>query len=480
MKLDNVSANSTIQKVEQLLAKEKAISPALKVAIKILIELMSILISRLNINSKNSSKPPSEDKNRNRGSNREKSGKKPGGQNGHVGTKLKRVDNPDKIELIEIDKRTLPKGEYRDAGYESRQVFDINITRVVTEYRAQVLEDQNGLRFVAKFPDHITSDVQYGIEAKINSVYMSQFQLVPYQRIQDQFADQMGLPLSTGSIFNFNKESYELLEWFEDTAKQQLAETELLNVDETGINVDKKGFWLHTASSDKWTYFYPHAKRGGEATDEIGILPNFHGVLCHDHWKPYYKYECTHALCNAHHVRELRWAEEQEHQSWAKKIKELLLNINNEVNDSADGVLNKNSALNYRHQYRSILKAGERECPAPTRKEGQRGKLKKSKSRNLLERLRDYENDTLRFMENKAVPFTNNLGENDLRMTKVQQKISGCFRSIDGAYIFCRVRGYLSTCRKNNVGATEALRLLFQGKRPDFIVEAKKDEKLLC
>jgi transposase len=479
MKLDNMSVNNSIQKVEQLLAKEKTISPDLKSSIKILIELTSILIGRLNINSKNSSKPPSEDKNRNRGSNREKSGKKPGGQNGHVGTKLKRVDNPDKVELIEIDKRTLPEGKYRDAGYESRQVFDINITRIVIEYRAQVLEDQDGLRFVAKFPDHVKSDVQYGVEAKINSVYMSQFQLVPYQRIQDQFSDQMGMPLSTGSVFNFNKESYELLEWFDDTAKQQLVEAELLNVDETGINVNKKGFWLHTASNNKWTYFYPHAKRGCEAIDEIGILPNFHGVLCHDHWKPYYKYECTHALCNAHHVRELRWAEEQEHQSWAKKMKELLLDINNKVN-RAGGVLNKNSALNYRHEYRSILKAGECECPAPVRKDEQRGKLKKSKSRNLLERLQDYENDTLRFMENKIVPFTNNLGENDLRMTKVQQKISGCFRSIDGAYIFCRVRSYLSTCRKNNIGATEALRLLFQGKKPDFIVETKKNEKLLC
>ena len=473
MKINKISANSTIQKVEELLKEEKSISPALKMAINILIELMSLLLSRLNTNSKNSSIPPSDDKNRKRGSNKDKSNKKPGGQNGHVGTKLKKIENPDKIEYIDIDKRKLPKGKYHEAGYESRQVFDINITHVVTEYRAQILEDQNGACFVAEFPKHVKSDVQYGNEAKINSVYSSQFQLIPYQRIQDQFADQMGLPLSTGTIFNFNKECYELLSDFDAIAKQQLITMELLNVDETGINVNKKRFWLHTTSSNKWTYFYPHEKRGSEATDEIGILPKFSGVLCHDHWKSYYKYNCTHALCNAHHIRELTFAEEQDNQSWAKEMRELLIKINNDVNN-ANGILDKSTELDYRKQYRKILESGNNESPAPIRTEGQKGKLKKTKSRNLLERLKDYENDTLRFMENKIVPFTNNLGENDLRMTKVQQKISGCFRSMEGAYIFCRIRGYLSTCRKNNVGATEALRLLFNGKMPDFIVGIKK------
>lgn len=153
-------------------------------------------------------------------------------------------------------------------------------------------------------------------------------------------------------------------------------------------------------------------------------------------------------------------------------MRELLLEINND----STGVLDKSITMCYRKRYRKILEAGNAECPEPIRKAEQKGRLKKSKSRNLLECLRDYEDDVLRFMENVAVSFTNNLGENDLRMTKVQQKISGCFRSIDGAYIFCRVRSYLSTCRKNNVSATEALRLLFQGKMPNFITTMKKKE----
>jgi transposase len=475
MKLNNVSVNSAIQQAEELLEKEKTITPALKAAIKVLIVLISVLANRFGANSKNSSKPPSEDKNRRRGSNREKSGKKPGGQNGHVGAKLKKIDDPDKIEQLTIDKRTLPKGKYREVGYEARQVFDISVTRVVTEYRAQVLEDQNGNRFVAEFPSHVKSDVQYGNEVKVNAVYMSQFQLIPYQRIQDQFAEQMNLPLSAGSIFNFNKEAYELLEYFDTIAKQQLAISELLHADETGININKKGAWLHVAANNNWTYFYPHEKRGAKAIDNIGIIPNFHGVLCHDHWKTYYTYKCTHALCNAHHLRELTRAEEDDKQKWAKDMKELLSKINEDVNKAGD-ILDESVASYYRVQYRKILEAASEECPEPTRKEGQKGRLKKTKSRNLLERLRDYENDVLRFMTNKIVPFTNNPAENDLRMTKVQQKISGCFRSFEGAYIICRIRSYLSTCRKNNVSATEALRLLFQGKMPQFITEVVKSE----
>ena len=202
----------------------------------------------------------------------------------------------------------------------------------------------------------------------------------------------------------------------------------------------------------------------------MGVLPEFNGTLIHDHWKPYYKIDCTHALCNAHHIRELTKAWEQDDQAWAQDMKNLLETINSAVID-AGGAIDVNQALKYRHQYRKLIKKGEIECPESIRdkKKGKRGRIKKSKSRNLLERLRDYENDALRFMENELVAFSNNLGENDIRMTKVQQKISGCFRSIDGAKIFCRIRSYLSTCRKQGVKSSRALELLFRGRLPEFM-----------
>jgi transposase len=469
MTIENINIDATLKKVETLIAEDKDLSPAVKSLMEILVLIITLLANRLNLNSKNSSKPPSSDPNRGK-SGRTKSDNKPGGQNGHVGKTLARVANPDKVKVIAVDRSKLPVGEYKEVGYEARQVFDIDISRFVTEYQAQVLEDKNGRRFIADFPDGVTKAVQYGVSIKAHSVYMSQFQLIPYDRIKDYFADQLGVPVSTGSIFNFNKEAYGRLDGFDDLAKGKLNNSPLLHADETGINVNGGKFWLHCASNDLWTYFSPHKKRGTEAMDAIGILPTFTGTLCHDHWKPYYTYNCTHALCNAHHIRELTRAWEQDEQHWAKRLKKLLEKISRAVND-AGGKLRASDSDKYRQEYREILKEAEKESPPPdeTKREGKRGRLKRTKSRNLLERLQNFEEDVLRFMDDEKVPFTNNLGENDIRMTKVQQKISGCFRSEEGARFFCRIRSYISSCRKQDISSTTALSLLFRGELPDFV-----------
>ena len=469
MTIQNIDIDATLKKVKTLLVEEKELSPTMRSMVELLVLLVTLLANSLNLNSSNSSKPPSSDPNRKK-VRKAKGGKKAGGQKGRVGVTLQKVDDPDEIEFIKLDRRKLPSGKYKDMGYESRQVFDIDISRVVTEYQAQILEDRKGNRFVAPFPKEVTKAVQYGKSVKAHSVYMSQFQLIPYNRVQDYFKEQLQIPISSGSVFNFNQEAYELLEIFEEKVKSKLAESVLMHVDETSINIGGDRHWLHCTSNNLWTYFFPHEKRGAVATEAIGILPKFTGILCHDHWKPYYTYECTHSLCNAHHLRELTRVWEQDNQKWAKRMKELLEEMNNAVND-ASGLLESVESKKYRHKYRAILKKAEVECPPPdeSQRKGKRGRMKRSKARNLLERLRDFENDVLRFLENKIVPFTNNLGENDIRMAKVQQKISGCFRSVDGAKIFCRVRSYLSTCRKHDVNTSKALDLLFQGKLPDFV-----------
>ena len=469
MVIENIDIDATLKKARQLVDEDKQLSASSKSIIEILILVITLLTNRLNLNSKNSSKPPSSDPNRQKNPKRN-TDKKPGGQKGHVGTTLNKVDNPDKVKEIPVDRSKLPSGQYRHVGFESRQVFDIDISRVVTEHQAQILEDAKGKQFVADFPEGVTKAVQYGTGLKAHSVYMSQFQLIPYNRIQDHFADQLHIPVSEGSIFNFNLEAFRLLADFEGLVKIHLAASQVAHADETGINIGGKRLWLHCVSNDDWTYFYPHEKRGLDAINDMGILCGFKGTLCHDHWKPYYKIDCTHALCNAHHIRELTRAYEQDAQQWAQDLRELLERVNSKVID-AGGALDANNARKYRLEYRKIIKKGEIECPDPVRpkKKGKRGRIKKSKSRNLLERLRDYENDTLRFMENALVPFSNNLGENDIRMTKVQQKISGCFRSIDGAKIFCLVRSYLSTCRKQGVKSSRALDLLFNGSLPEFM-----------
>ena len=470
MTISNIDVEATIERVKTQLADEKDLSPALRSSLDVLLLLMTILLSRLGLNSKNSSKPPSADPNRTK-EPKNKSDRKPGGQKGHNGTALQPVADPDEIKPLLIDRRTLPKGRYQDIGYESRQVIDLDISKVVIEYRAQVLEDQQGRRFVAPFPEGVTRPVQYGVGVKVNAVYMSQYQLVPYNRIEDHFLDQMQMPISAGSVFNFNQDAYERLELFDQWVRNQLATSSLIHGDETGINIGGKRSWLHNASNAEFTYFYPHSKRGCEALNEVGILPLFRGVLCHDHWKPYYQYGVSHALCNAHHLRELERAWEQDKQQWAKKMADLLKEINNATYD-AGGHLDAIASEVYRSRYRALLEEADRECPAPdeSQRNGRRGKLARSKSRNLLERLRDFEADVLRFMVEDEVPFSNNLAENDLRMTKVQQKISGCFRSWDGAKMFCRIRSYLSTCRKQGLTSSAALRLLFEGKSPQFML----------
>lgn len=470
VKLDGIDIDGTLKELESTLASEKDLSPSLKSMIGILILIVKLLTNRLGLNSSNSSKPPSSDPNRLKTS-KKKSGKKPGGQKGHNGTTLKQTEEPDEVEILSIDRRSLPRGHYKELAPEIRQVFDIDISRNVIEYQAQVLQDENGKRFVASFPDNVTKAVQYGNTLKAHAVYMSQYQLLPYKRIEEYFTEQLQIPISQGSLFNFNKEAFKNLACFDQITKDNLAAGPIAHADETGINIESKRRWLHCASNPLWTYFFPHEKRGTEAMDEMNIIPRFKGILCHDHWKPYYRYDgCLHALCNAHHLRELTSAYEQDKQEWAGKMKALLEEINNAVHD-AGGSLKKKSADKYRKSYRVLLENAEKECPPPdeTQRTGKRGRVKRSKARNLLERLINYENDVLRFMENPDVPFTNNQGENDIRMTKVQQKISGCFRSVEGAEIFCRVRGYLSTCRKHGVSSSHAMEMLFEKKQPDFI-----------
>lgn len=467
MKIDNVDVDSAVTHARQLLAAERDISPALKSALEMILLLVTVLLNRVTLNSKNSSKPPASDPNRKKGS-RKKSDKPSGGQKSHVGTTLQKIEDPDEIEVISIDRRTLPKGQYTEDGFETRQVFDIDISRVVIEYQAQRLINENGQCFIAPFPDNVTKAVQYGNGIKAHIVYLSQYQLLPYNRIQEYLTDQLGMPISEGSIYNFNKQAYEKLAKFEAICKEKLVVSPCIHADETGININGKRHWRHGTSNDKWTHFFPHAKRGTEAMNEINILPRYHGILCHDHWKPYYKYDCTHSLCNAHHLRELTRAWEQDKQSWALEMKRLLEKMNDAVNE-AGGLLPHEEAEKWKIQYRKLLGKAEIECPPPDKpKEVKRGRIKRSKARNLLERLIDFEEDVLRFMTIAYVPFTNNAAENSIRMTKVQQKISGCFRSTEGAKIFCRVRGYLATCRKQGVSATLAMTLVFEGKLPKF------------
>jgi transposase len=471
VKIENIDIQAAIDNAKKLVQQDKSLSPSVEAVINLLLMIITLLVNQKNLNSKNSSIPPSSDPNRKKKDKRKKKGKKPGGQNGHKGTTLEPVDKPDKVLSLPLDRSELPPGNYRFIGVEKRQVIDLEISQKIIEYQAEIYEDDSGKRYVAPFPDGVERHVQYGNGLKAHAIYLSQYQLIPYERVCELFRDQAGIIVSPGSIFNFNKETYTALEIFDAIVKDRLLQSYLCHADETGINMNGKRFWLHCLSNEKYTLFYPHEKRGGEAMDAMEVLPQFQNILCHDHWKPYFNYNCLHALCNAHHLRELERAWEQDGQQWARQMQQLLLETKKSVDENA-GSLPSDLSKTFRMRFRDIIESGHKECPPPDdskRKKGQRGRLKRSKARNLLERLESFETETLRFMDDPQVPFTNNQGENDIRMTKVHQKISGCFRSMKGAEIFCRIRSYLSTCKKNDVHASDALRLLFKGELPPFL-----------
>ena len=263
MKADKINITETVESARKLLETDKKISPALRAMFEMLLMIITLLAGKLGLNSQNSSKPPSTDPNRKKKTGGNKGNNKPGGQPGRVGKNLEPVDNPDTIIPIKLDKRRLPKGDYTEVGFESRQVIDIEISRIVTEYRAQILVNATGKRYVADFPKGVSRPIQYGQSIKAHAVYLSQFQLIPYERVADYFINEASIPISVGSLFNFNQEAYDLLEGFDAIAKQKLIEAALVHADETGINVNGKRIWLHNASNERWTYFYPHQKRAG-------------------------------------------------------------------------------------------------------------------------------------------------------------------------------------------------------------------------
>jgi transposase len=295
--------------------------------------------------------------------------------------------------------------------------------------------------------------------------YFHQSQLLPYERLQEIFRDIYMLKLSEGTLFNANCKCYSKLESYEQEIKDQITAGKIVNFDESGMRVKKELHWLHVAATEKLTYYDIYKKRGGDAMDEIGILPKFAGRAIHDHWHPYFNYDCAHGLCNAHHLRELTYHTEQYEQSWCKDFETFLLKIKKLVDDckmKGQSKLTAGRIKSFEDEYQRILSEGLTEIPKLQEMPKKRGRTKQHPTKNLWDRLSDHRKETLAFMYDFNVPFTNNQGERDIRMAKLKQKISGCFRSQYGAKIFCRIRGYISTTRKNGYNILEALTRAFE------------------
>jgi len=429
------------------------------------------LEERLSQDSHNSHKPPSSDGlAKKTQSLRQKTGKRSGGQRGHPGASLKLVDKPDDLRQycpLACCQCGQSLAQQPVVSVERRQVHEVPpVSMVITEHQAlSKVCPECQVTTAGQFPPQVSQAVQYGERLKAVMVYLQDYQLLPFGRTCELLQDLFGCAVSEGTLATTQQTCYERLAPVETAIKQAITTAAVAHFDETGVRIEAKTHWLHQAGTPRLTFYAHHPKRGRLAMDAIGILPAFKGTSVHDALQSYLGYACQHALCNAHLLRELTAIYEQTAQVWAQDLLALLCLIKQVVSDTqATGAaqLDPRQRTTFTVRYQHLLAEGFLANP-PSPPSGKRGRTKQSPAKNLLDRLAQHRAAVLAFMNDFAVPFDNNLAERDLRMVKVRHKISGCFRSDLGASYFCRIRGYISTLRKQGYHVLTALQSVFAG-----------------
>jgi transposase len=424
--------------------------------------------------SRNSGRPPSSDgltKPRTR-SLRKKTGRRSGGQKGHKGHTLKMVGQADHIRVHEVSACPYCATDLRSVELckqERRQVFDIPPVQIqVTEHQAEVkVCPMCGEQVKGAFPTEVTQPVQYGPRLQAQATYLNIYQLIPWARTCELLGDFYGHTPAEAIVLTSNATVVERIETSLDTIKQHLIAADVAHFDESGLRVEGQLNWLHVASADYLTHYAVHPKRGQDGMKAAGVLPEFKGRAVHDHWQSYFTFkDCQHALCNAHHLRELQFVVDQYEQAWAQGMMQLLLDIKAEV----DAALPEQMSLpperlaHFEQRYDKLIAQGLATNPPPANPPPKRrGRKKQSPPKNLLDRLQQRKRQVLAFMYDFRVPFDNNLAERDVRMVKVKQKVSGAFRTRAGAEIFCAIRSYISTARKQGQNVIDALHSALMG-----------------
>src|SRR5215211_633611 len=456
------AAGATIARLRAGIVARDAIIATLEARIRRLDARVVELEARLRANSSNSSKPPSADGLAKGPPRPDRAGRrtaqagtrrKPGGQPGAPGAHLAQVEDPDVV-------------------VEARQVHDLpQRGLLITEHRAERRRCGCGTVTAAAFPDGVRAPACYGPGVRAAVCYLHGQQHLPVERTAQALADLVGAEVAAGTVAAILAECAEGLGGFIQAVRWQLARAPVAHFDETGVRVAGRLHWLHSACTDRLSLFTVHPRRGRQAMDAAGVLPDFQGVAVHDGWSSYAHYrQATHARCNAHHLRELAGVAALPGQrAWATGMAALLIEakwaVERAVAAGADQ-LDPRRLDHYRARYQAILAEGWRANPPPaaTRpSSGRSGRQRRSKPANLLARLDDHREQVLRFATDFRVPFDNNHAERDIRMAKLQQKISGSWRTLAGAQRFCRLRSYVATARKQQVEVLPALRRVFEG-----------------
>jgi transposase len=464
---DPSSHGSAVPSVEQLLVQ----LAERDVVIESLLARVAELEARLAKNSQNSSKPPSADafvKPPPR-SLRKKTGRRPGKQEGERGTRLEPRPDPDQIVThppaccgsCGENLATAPV-----VGEQIRQVFDVPpIQLTVVEHRVQRRRCRCGKVTEGEFPPEASAPTCYGPGVAALGIYLLGRQHLPVERAAELMGDLFGARVSTGWLSGLMPAAQSRLAGFVAAIRDRLRAAPVAHFDETGGRVGAKLCWIHVAATGRYTLYHLAAGRGKAAIDAGGVLPDFGGVAVHDGLTSYRQYDVEHALCGAHHLRELAGIGEATGQDWPTRLADLLVEIHVGVEAAkANGAtaLTARRLAGYQRRYRSLIGEGKKLNPPPPRT-GKRGRPKLGLAGSLLRRLDDYQADVLRFATDFSVDFDNNQAERDIRMVKLQQKISGGWRSEQGAKAFLDVRSYLSTARKHNQNALDVLRQLFTG-----------------
>ena len=478
--------NITLEMVRQLLEQNASLlkqNEILTATIAELNQTIQELKEQLNKNSKNSSKPPSSDglKKPAPKSLRKPSGKKAGGQNGHQGTHLAVITAPDAIV------KHMPSACEGCPHYqvckgtaciaEKRHVIDAVVTVNVTEH--QILELPvcmlHGDTRRGQFPSDIKATVQYGENLQALSVALNTVGAVSIKRTHEILSGVFNIPIATGTISNMVKRCAHSLSDTVNKIKDKVVGSALGHFDETGTRVDKKLWWVHNASNCEYTYLDISPKRGFKGMEQCGVLTEFTGIAVHDCWASYWSYpDIQHAVCCAHLLRELTGiTENHPEQKWASAFIDLLLDMK-KVKEKA--VENGRDSLSYYYyqkfdrKYDNLIEQARKENPLPKTTEKKRGRKKKGKILALVERLANYKASVCLFIHNFNVPFDNNQAERDLRMIKVKTKVSGCFRTEEGARDYLKIMSYVGTAHKQGYNAYEAIKNALSG-HPDFIFE---------
>ena len=435
--------------------------------------------------SHNSSKPPSSDglakKPKSLRPATGQSGRNSGGQPDHPGRTLRWEAHPDHVITHRptacagcgADLQEVPDdlADGLEGGVTRRQVHDLPPLRLlVTEHQALCRTCPHCQKLNrGTFPDSVKKPVQYGPQLQGLCIYLQLYQLLPFSRTCQLLRDVFDCSLCQGTLANIQALCHARLASVESAICAAISASDVAHFDETGMREQNRLHWFHSASTQKLTHYASHAKRGRVALDAHALLPAFRGTAVHDSFVSYFGYtDCTHALCNAHLLRELIAVQEQGNQPWAGELAALLREIKHAAESAQTAGrthLTPEQQSAFTARYQALLNQGLESNPPPAAsgKKKSRGRPKQSTAKNLLDRLSRYQSEVLRFMTDLAVPFDNNLAERDLRMVKVRQKVSGCFRSAQGAAMFCRIRGYISTLRKQGCSLLSALQSVFAG-----------------